>query len=140
MKTIQPTLLIGIIFTAVLSCTDQDTATVTMIKPGTYKGQFIRFNSNMNSPNYNVFANVTLHFDGNQFSGTSEKTLYPAICKGRFSLTGQEIYFENLCAATLNFDWSLMLNGKYQVKMTGNTLSIRRQTGENLDSYSLVLQ
>ena len=140
MKINRLTLFICIAFIFVLSCEYKDTSITTIIKSGTYKGQFIRNNPYIYSPNYNIVANVTLVFNGNKFSGESDKAKYPAICNGTFNTTGQEINFENLCVWTADFDWSIILAGKYQIKVDGNKLSITRPTGDSTDIYNLVLQ
>jgi hypothetical protein len=118
------------------SCEDENQKELMAIVPGIYKGQFIR-----TSP-YAKYApsDVTLEFTSNRFSGQSEVTNFPAICSGTFSVEGTEISFENECFFTADFDWTLILNGTYQLKVTGSKLEMTRVQNEITDKYIPTLQ
>jgi hypothetical protein len=118
------------------SCEDEHNKEVMAIVPGIYKGQFIR-----TSP-YAKYAasNVTIEFTSNLFSGQSDMLHYPAICSGTFSVEGTEINFENECFFTADFDWTLILKGSYQLKVTGSQLEMTRVQSEITDRYILTLQ
>jgi len=58
-------------------------------------------------------ANVTFTFTSNQWSGYSDMVNYPSLCYGTYLISGDTIIFENKCFWTADFDWSLILNGKY---------------------------
>ena len=125
----------------IVSCEYKDVSKKTVtLNSGTYQGQFVRLNSLIYSPDYNVLVNVTLTFTSDKFSGASGKPRYPAICNGTYQINGQEINFENLCIWTADFDWSIILGGKYYLKIEGNKLSIFRTIGDTTDRYDLVLQ
>ena len=94
-----------------------------MIPDGTYKGTFQReivWSSGSN------ISNITLTFSSDQWSGTSDKEKYPALCHGTYSINRDTIIFENECAWTAEFDWSLILAGKYILKQSGNTFEFSR--------------
>jgi hypothetical protein len=118
------------------SCEDGPKEELMAIKPGIYKGQFIR-----TSP-YAKYtpSNVTIEFTSDQFSGQSQVTDFPAICSGTFSIEGTEINFENECFFTADFDWTLILKGTYQFKVTGIQLEMTRVQSEITDKYILALQ
>jgi hypothetical protein len=104
---------------------------------GTYKGFFIR-----SSPNAKYQpAEVTLIFNDSAFEGTSSISKYPAICKGTYKLSGREIEFNNSCFFTADFDWSLILSGKYEIYQEGERIIIARNTaGGVMDRYTLEKQ
>lgn len=89
---------------------------------GTYTGVFFRANP---QANYQT-ADVTIVFDGNTFEGSSSIVKYPAICRGTYTLTGDEIEFTNLCVWTAEFDWTYILNGKFKITKEGNQLRMTR--------------
>lgn len=128
--------LILLIAALSLACQYNDLSNA-ILKPGTYKGTFFR--TYADGPNYEV-ANVTITFTKDQFSGVSDKIHYPAICHGTYHLVGQDIDFTNACIFTANFDWSLILSGKYQVTSNDNQLIVVRTSGSVMDHYILALQ
>jgi hypothetical protein len=93
-----------------------------MIPDGTYKGTFQREIVWSSSD----AANITLTFSSNQWSGFGEREKYPALCHGTYSINGDTIIFRNECFWTAEFDWSLMLAGKYVLKQSGNTVEFSR--------------
>ena len=74
----------------------------------------------------NDTAAITITFSSNTWSGTSDKIKYPALCNGTYSIIGDTIIFENQCDWTAEFDWSLILSGKYAIKSKGNILEFYR--------------
>lgn len=106
---------------------------------GTYKGTFQRYGPAVDG----AVANVTLNFNDNKFSGESNMQYYPAICTGKFSVNGSKINFESECMWPADFDWSLILNGEYEVTINGNNLEIIRSYNGIVfyqDHYKLVKQ
>ena|SRR6266700_3061535 len=101
---------------------------------GTYTGTFQR-----QSFAFGQISNVTLTFSGNTWTGQSQFSKYPALCHGTFkNNTSFSITFENDCAWTAEFDWSLILSGNYQFKTDGRTLEIsRNNNGGYKDIYKL---
>ena len=97
---------------------------------GTYIGIFNR--TGMDT------AQVTLVFNGNHFEGHSNKTNYPAVCHG--SLSQEDIHmvsFSDSCTWTANFDWSLILSGKYNISFMPGTVRIWKTHGAVTDEYLL---
>jgi hypothetical protein len=118
------------------SCEYEQADKLAAVKPGVYKGQFIR-----SSP-YAKFspAQVTIEFTGDRFTGQSDVIKYPAICSGTFRVEGNEIIFNNECFFTADFDWTLILQGNYQYQVKDNQLEITRIQNEVTDRYVLVRQ
>jgi hypothetical protein len=87
-------------------------------------------------------VNVSILFTGSDFSGTGDRLKYPAICNGTFLIskngTEQTIHFSNACAWTADFDWTLILNGDYELVFnTDKKITIRRSNGYITDEYNL---
>lgn len=117
------------------SCGSKLMKNTTTFPEGTYKGQFIR-----SSPLARYApANITLTFKGNKFSGTSDRSNYPAICEGTFEVKDKYIEFKNDCSFTADFDWSYILKGSFEFTWQEGTLEMTRKTGDTTDHYSVVL-
>ena len=117
----------------ILSCEDADKVSVASLN-GTYEGIFFR-----TSPGaaYET-SDVTLSFEGNAFEGSSNIAKYPAICHGTFTLTGNEIDFNNLCVWTAEFDWSYILYGKFTITSEGDEIIMTRNYGNGIvDTYKI---
>lgn len=71
-------------------------------------------------------SQIRLKFTSNTWEGHSDTPQYPALCKGTYELKGSKILFENNCFFTADFDWSLILNGEYTVKYSGNTVTMTK--------------
>ncbi|SFF52878.1 hypothetical protein [Sunxiuqinia elliptica] len=81
-------------------------------------------------------ANITLTFEENRWTGSSDKNKYPALCNGTFSIDGDTIIFENDCAWTAEFDGTLILDGKYLLTETAKTIEFSRDyRSETKDTY-----
>lgn len=97
---------------------------------GLYSGTFNR--TGMDS------STVKLDFSGNRFEGTSDQPKYPAICHGSFEANSNTIVFTDSCTWTADFDWSLILNGTYNLSLQGDsTIRIWRTNGTVTDEYML---
>ncbi len=119
-------ILIGLIF-VILSCNNDDENSQTEIN-GEYVGIFERGENN---------SNVELTFNNGNWNGESEVTKFPALCNGTYSNSGDVITFENACPWTAEFDWTLILGGKWNYNLNGNTLIL---TNTNGDKYTLTKQ
>jgi hypothetical protein len=99
---------------------------------GTYKGTFEReLVWGGSEP-----ANVTLVFTADSWTGTGDREKYPALCQGTYSIEGDTIIFENTCFWTAEFDWSLILSGKYVLKTRGSNLEFYRDyRNETTDTF-----
>ncbi|GAA0878613.1 hypothetical protein GCM10009119_15810 [Algoriphagus jejuensis] len=88
-------------------------------------------------------ANITLTFEGNRWSGTSNIAKYPALCRGNYSIEGDKITFQNECPWTADFDWTLVLSGEYDLTKSDKTLEFSHDTRSAtsdtyIDQYRLV--
>lgn len=90
-------------------------------------------------------ANITITFSYNQWNGSSDIGQYPGLCSGTYSIVGNIILFVNECFWTGEFDWSLILSGKYVLEETKNTIEFYRDfrdpsTGACTDRYKITMQ
>lgn len=95
---------------------------------GTYMGIFVR---NQQA------AKVELSFDNGTYQGYSERYKFPALCRGTYTVSGSKITFANDCPWTAEFDWTLILSGEWDFKLTGNILILTSSGG---DKYTLTRQ
>lgn len=104
---------------------------------GTYTGTFQRF-----GPAYDGgLATVSITFTASSFTGQGPQQPYPAICSGAYTLGNGKIDFDNLCLWTANFDWTLILDGAYDITINGDNVEITRSYNGTIftqDVYKLV--
>ena len=131
-------LITAILF--LISC-KKDNSINQIITDGTYKGTFQReIVWSSSAP-----ANITLVFSANQWSGSGDRAKYPALCHGTYTINNDTIIFGNECAWTAEFDWSLILSGKYALKQSGNTIEFTRDyrsstSDTSIDKFRIVKQ
>jgi hypothetical protein len=83
-------------------------------------------------------TDVTLSFFKNSFEGQSSREKYPAICRGSFDVDDNTITFVDSCTWTADFDWSLILNGTWNISFRqDNSLRLWRNNGIVTDEYIL---
>lgn len=111
--------VLGLLF--LFSCEDKEQID-RKILDGDYSGTFQR----ELDWNESDIANITMTFSSNKWTGTSDILKYPALCTGTYSIVGDTIVFQDECIWTAEFDWSLILGGKYLLKQTENTLEFTR--------------
>ena len=118
-----------------ISCRKTNPAFI--ITDGTYVGTFQRLTLNGGQ-----ISNVTITFSANNWTGQSQFSKYPALCSGTYKTTGaNKVTFENACAWTAEFDWTLILSQDYEIKLVGNKLEITREySGGYTDIYNLTKQ
>lgn len=114
-------LLVIFYLTCLLGC-EKDEEKYSRLPDGVYVGTFQR--ELVWSDNDS--ANIIMTFSSNTWLGSSDKTKYPALCKGTYSIAGDIIIFENECAWTTEFDWSLILTGEYVLKTKRNDIEFYR--------------
>jgi hypothetical protein len=114
-------LLIGCLL-GLLGCNKEEQR-ITTITEGTYTGSFQRELSWAKSDT----SIITLTFTSTNWSGTSDKFHYPALCNGTYTIEGDSVNFENSCVWTAEFDWSLILSGKYAITISGETIEFTRE-------------
>lgn len=95
---------------------------------GTYMGVFERDQQ---------AVKVELSFDNGTYQGYSERLKFPALCRGTYTVSGSKITFANDCPWTAEFDWTLILSGEWDFKLTGNILILTSSSG---DKYTLTRQ
>lgn len=117
---------------AVWSCSEEIRLVESL--DGSYTGIFYRTNP---AADYDT-ASVTLVFEGNSYTGSGGEGYYPAICHGKFILSGKEIEFTNECFWTANFDWSYILSGKFRIVSEGGKIIMTASRGDSAhDVYVL---
>jgi hypothetical protein len=122
--------LVAIMTAAAITLTACDKSDSTSFSlNGRYMGTFSR--SGMDT------VGVSILFDENNFDGSSERVNYPAICHGSFDLNDNLIRFNDSCAWTANFDWSLILSGQYNISYNDGNVRIWKTNGAVTDEYLL---
>jgi hypothetical protein len=101
----------------------------SLLPNGLYEGTFNR--SGMDT------VNVSISFHAGLFEGSSARTQYPAICRGSYTGDTGSIQFSDSCVWQANFDWSLILNGRYELERDGDNVKMKRNNGATTDEYVL---
>ena len=104
------------------SCLDEDE--ISFFIEGDYSGTFERNGEQ---------GKVEITFSNGTFEGISEKVKFPALCKGTYTLTPKEITFQNECPWTAEFDWTLILNGKWEYEQNANELVLENELGDRYE-------
>ena len=82
-------------------------------------------------------ANVSITFSEKTWIGQSDRSKYPALCHGTFSLNNAKIIFTSECAWTADFDWSLILDGAYDFTLNGKQILITKgYSGPSADAWT----
>lgn len=119
------------ILVLIVSCSDNENAPTLS---GDYSATFYRTRDNakvLESP-------VTLAFDSGEFSGGGLDYQSPAVCHGKYSQAGIEVTFSNACFFTANFDWTLILSGKFVISETADEIILSKEIdSQNGDYYVL---
>ena len=120
------------LFAGIASC--KKTTTNLTITDGTYKGTFQRQILGIGN-----IAKVTLVFNSNNWTGQSDTPKYPALCNGSFQTNGiHEVSFTNNCFWTADFDWTLILDQKFRLQISGNDYVLTKDYGNGTkDIYKL---
>lgn len=115
------------------------------ISAAVYKGTFQRKLADSSG----TITPVAITFSGNNYErsaveGAEVVYRYPVICNGTFQISGTDsIQFNNGCFFTADFDWTLILSGRYKVQTynEGQSLVItRRYNNLYEDVYKLTRQ
>jgi hypothetical protein len=90
-------------------------------------------------------AHISITFSGFSWTGFSDKSNYPALCHGTYTIKNHKISFINDCEWVTQFDWTLILGGDYAFSYNDKTLNIDRDnhgpaTDTYFDVYNLTLQ
>jgi hypothetical protein len=126
MRILVPILVLSV---ALLAC-QKDNDDNSFDFEGLYSGTFNRTGMDTST--------VTIDFYQHTYTGDSDREKYPAICRGSFEPGATTIVFRDSCTWTADFDWSLILNGTYNLSQQGdNTVRIWRTNGTITDEYLL---
>ncbi|MFC5190833.1 hypothetical protein ACFPIK_03585 [Algoriphagus aquatilis] len=132
----RPLIISFIIALLFSSCNVEDGQLENRFEEGTYSGKFIR---NWPSGQRNT-ATITMTFEDNKWSGSSNIPKFPALCRGTYSITGNKITFQNECPWTAEFDWSLILLGEFTLEKSGKELEFSNynRSATFTDHYKLI--
>ena len=128
-----PIALVLILILTATSCEEHEHEG-TKLEDGMYTGTF-----NRSSPTGDyITANITITLDNGSFSGTSNVNHYPAIYNGTFAITEDKINFEDDCVWTADFDWTLILDGTFDIISEGDEIILSRSyEGDMHDQYRI---
>lgn len=110
------------ILLALGSCSDEQ------VKPleGKYSGDFYSMYPGYPSLRKSEIK-VSLQLDGENYSSSGSPGRFPAGGSGTYSIKGKgQIEFQDKNAWTADFDWNLILNGKFDYKIKGDSLILTR--------------
>ena len=101
---------------------------------GFYRGTFYRNNSIISA----APSQVQLFFENGTYTGSSNISRYPAICRGSYQISDEEIAFTDSCIWTADFDWTLILSGSYKYsEKLGEIILIKEYENGSQDTYRL---
>ena len=80
---------------------------------------------------------VTVVFDNGNYTCSSGTNRIPAGGSGKYNVKGLNIEFEDENIWTADFDWGLILNGKYNFELTSKHLTLRKTGASAKYTYSL---
>ncbi|KAA8484421.1 hypothetical protein BDE36_1593 [Arcticibacter tournemirensis] len=103
---------------------------------GTYKGRFI-YTIAISSSGPTI-APASIRFENETFTSTAGQNRIPAGGSGTFKINGRQIEFADTNAWTADFNWALILSGKYAYKTRADSLFLTRRTNDgNTYEYRL---
>lgn len=114
-----------------LSCTKDDTFFSWNLE-GEYEGTFT-----VKYTNGETYSNpVKITFQGNTYISSASNDRYPAGGNGSFTIKENEVVFQDINFWTADFDWCLILNGKYKIQTNGSKIILSAQkSGQGLYQY-----
>jgi hypothetical protein len=101
-------------------CEESDTN--VNFENGNYSGTFIITESDGQPQSGNVIFN----FSNNSYSVVPEKLYLPPVGGGTFSINGNTIVLVDTAIHTAEFDWTLILNGSFELSYNGNILILKQ--------------
>lgn len=119
-------ILIAAFILALSGCSDKLTLSALN---GTYTGKFYYIPPGENLNN-EVSAPASVSFSDNNYSSKGGSGYIPAGGSGTFEIQKEEeiLDFKDQNIWTANFDWGLILNGKYKYQVKGDSLILTRFT------------
>ena len=101
-------------------CEDADTN--FNLQDGNYSGAFTITDSNGISQS----GNVMFSFSNNSYTVIPEKLYLPPVGAGTFSAIGNNIILNDTAIHTAEFDWTLILNGSFEISYNGSVLTLKQ--------------
>ena len=115
-------LLVVAFILALSGCSDKLTLDALS---GTYTGKFHYLTSNLEK----VTADAEIKLSGGSYSSKGNTNYIPAGGSGNFEIEADKILdFKDQNVWTANFDWGLILNGRYKYELNGDSLILTRYT------------
>jgi hypothetical protein len=78
------------------------------------------------------------------YTGTSQRDGYPAICTGNYSVRGDKADFNDMCNWPQTFDPSFLFEGEYYIRIDGDSVLLTQGNGGDIgfymNQYNLVKQ
>ena len=108
-RSIMKKIWLPVLLILLLSSCQDDTSVFS--RDGVYEGFFYQTTPQARS----MSSMVTLELSGGKFAGLSSENQFPAICTGSYTTKSRLIEFSNECVFTADFDWSLVLDGPYEI-------------------------
>lgn len=116
-------IILAAIVLTVSACTDK--LTVSTIN-GTYTGKFYYTPP---SDTNKASGDAEVSFSDSKYTSKGNKDYIPAGGSGSFEIQNDHILdFKDQNIWTANFDWGLILNGKYKYQLKGDSLLLNRLT------------
>jgi hypothetical protein len=102
---------------------------------GSYSGRFLMESGTIS--NEGIFQ---LEILDNNFHCTGNVNRMPAGGSGTFSMSNNEIAFQDENMWTADFDWNLILNGSYSTSQEGDTLILVKEQGSTKYIYKIAVK
>jgi hypothetical protein len=130
-------LVVSLFLSALISCSKDKDETNMYPLNGTYSGTFKRYNQPEDKT-----ADVSLVFNKNNWTGSSNFSKYPALNQGTYTMHDLDaLIFKNTAPWTADFDWTFILDGMYILHLNGDSLIFTKSYGNGaVDVYKLKKQ
>jgi hypothetical protein len=107
---------------------------------GSYYGVFEWTNTNPAVDFVPLKGDVSVTFDGLNYSSTGNGNYVPASSGGKFFIKKDVMTFTDTMMHTANFDWNMLLNGSYTYTISGDNITLTKIVGYNKYVYRLKKQ
>jgi hypothetical protein len=107
---------------------------------GTYSGRLLADEKGNSFSTGPINTIVSFSFSSPNYNTVTAPSGFTAASKGTYTLSGNVISLTDSLVHTANFDWGLILSGKYNYNVDADSLIITRMAGENTYTYKLKRQ
>jgi hypothetical protein len=112
-----------ILFLFVILCIGcEESSTGIYLEDGNYSGTFMIIESNGQTQT----GNINFNFSNNNYSVVPEYKYLPPAGAGTFSRNSNTINLVDTAIHTAEFDWSLILNGNFNLAQNGKALILEQ--------------